>query len=61
MTEREKVIKEIERLCREQKIPYILFEDATSMNELLQDMRLGANIRSGLKKLNIPIGKEFLL
>ena len=61
MRDRAQVIAEIQKLSREYKVPILIFENEACVKELLDDMRVGANIKAGLKRLNLPCEPEPLM
>ncbi|MBI5328872.1 MAG: hypothetical protein HZB80_11390 [Deltaproteobacteria bacterium] len=56
---RDEAVKEIKRMGSEHNIPLIFFEETAGMKELLDDMRLGANIRLGFKEAGRVLEDEF--
>lgn len=59
--DREEVILEIKRLAEENVIPILIFpNNIGEMKILLEDMKLGSEIRYGLKQLNISFEKDKL-
>lgn len=58
--EREQVILEIKRLAEENLVPTLIFPDFNEMKIFLDDTKLGAQIRFGLKQFNIPLKKDWL-
>ena len=59
--DKRKALIDIERICNEAGLYYILFEDKVEMQELIADMRRGANLKAGLKMAGLPLMKEYLL
>ena len=59
--DREQAIKEIVRLADEHDVPVLIFPEKETMKQLMEDMRLGANVRAGMKQMNISLEKEFLM
>ena len=55
-----KIAAEIHTKATENCISVIIFETQEDMKMCLEDMRLGAAVRAGLKNLNIPMVKEWI-
>lgn len=59
--DREQAILEIKRLAEENVIPILIFpNNIGEMKILLEDMKLGSEIRYGLRQLNISLEKDWM-
>ena len=54
-----KLAAEITNKAKEHCIPIIIFETQEDMKICLEDMRIGAVVREGLKTIGVPIKKEY--
>lgn len=59
-SDRLKIAAEISSKAKEHSLPVIIFETFEDMNICMEDMRLGAVVRTGYKQLNIPLEREWL-
>lgn len=58
---KEEAVKEIMRIADEHGIYYLFFDKKRDMEEILEDMRLGAEVRKNLGMAGMDPHKPYLL
>ena len=58
---KEQAIGEITRLAEKHLISILIFSDINEMKITIKDIKLGTQIRYGMKHFNIPLEKEWML